>query len=237
MRKNKIDRDEGRDISEKIALGMLKGTGGKLTGEALYDGRLFNQSAGMDAGFGGEDEYNTYTKPLFDRTEAGSIYRPRQSAEDMYGDADTQMKQLSDTSRFKADKGFKGADASAAAGTRDAPVQFERAEAAEGGRRSDDRDRDRDRHGDRHGDRERGHRDDGAHSRRGDDRDGDRDQHRRDRSPARDSHRDSHRERDRDSRGEDRGSGSGGRRRGEEEDPFGIRDIVDDGSRKRSRRD
>jgi hypothetical protein len=27
MRKNKVDRDEGRDVSERIALGMLKGTG------------------------------------------------------------------------------------------------------------------------------------------------------------------------------------------------------------------
>jgi SNW domain-containing protein 1 len=127
MRKNKVDRDEGRDISEKIALGMLKGTGGKLTGETMYDSRLFNQSSGMDAGFGGEDEYNTYSKPLFDRAEAASIYRPQQSAEDMYGDADTQMKQLSDTSRFKADKGFKGAEQSVSGGKRDAPVQFERA--------------------------------------------------------------------------------------------------------------
>ena len=45
MRKNKVDRDEGRDVSEKIALGMLKGTA-KLTGESMYDSRLFNQSSG-----------------------------------------------------------------------------------------------------------------------------------------------------------------------------------------------
>lgn len=191
MRKNKVDRDEGRDISEKIALGMLKGTGGKVTGESLYDSRLFNQSAGMDAGFGAEDEYNTYSKPLFDRAEAGSIYRPKQSAEDIYGDADTQYKQLSDTSRFKADKGFRGTEQSGpSGGKRDAPVQFER-----GDEGREDRDR-------------------------------------------RDSGRDSHREKagDRDYYGPASGSG-GSRRRGEEEDPFGIRDIVDDSSRKRSRRD
>ena len=46
MRKNKVDRDEGRDVSEKIALGMLKGTA-KLTGESMYDSRLFNQSSGI----------------------------------------------------------------------------------------------------------------------------------------------------------------------------------------------
>ena len=44
MRKQKVDRDEGRDVSERIALGMLKGSGaGAATGEALYDSRLFNQ--------------------------------------------------------------------------------------------------------------------------------------------------------------------------------------------------
>ena len=31
-----MDRDEGRDVSEKIALGMHKGSG-KLSGEAMYD--------------------------------------------------------------------------------------------------------------------------------------------------------------------------------------------------------
>ena len=102
MRKNKVDRDEGRDISEKIALGMLKGTA-KLSGESMFDSRLFNQSAGMDAGFGAEDEYNTYSKPLFDRGESAagsSIYRPRKGDGDVYGDADAQLAKLSDTSRY-----------------------------------------------------------------------------------------------------------------------------------------
>jgi len=127
LRKNKTDRDEGRDISEKIALGMLTGSA-KMTGESLYDSRLFNQSSGMDSGFGAEDEYSTYTKPLFDKAEAGSIYRPKGDDNEMYGNAETQMKELSDTSRFKADKGFKGAEGGSGAGPRDAPVQFEKAD-------------------------------------------------------------------------------------------------------------
>ncbi len=90
MRKNKIDRDLNRDVSEKVALGMHRGSG-VATGEAMYDSRLFNQSAGMDSGFGGEDEYNTYSKPLFDRQEAGSIYRPKQDDSDIYGDVDSQV--------------------------------------------------------------------------------------------------------------------------------------------------
>lgn len=47
----------------------------------MFDSRLFNQSAGMDSGFRAEDDYSVYSKPLFDRKEAGSIYRPKQSEE------------------------------------------------------------------------------------------------------------------------------------------------------------
>jgi SNW domain-containing protein 1 len=125
----------------------------------------------------------------------------------VYGDAETQYKELSDTSRFKADKGFRGAEQSAAGGKRDAPVQFER---GDGEGRREERGRDTSRRDDRE---DRGYYGPSGGSERG-----------RDRSPDRSSHSDR------------RGGGDGGRRR-EEEDPFGIRDIVDDGSRKRSRRD
>lgn len=136
-RKNAAERNEGRDVSEKIALGMHTGPGAKLSGDGLFDARLFNQSSGMDAGFGAEEDYNTYTKPLFDRDAAASIYRPKRDDGDVYGSADTQIKQLQDTSRFRADKGFAGAEgqaAAAAAGGRSAPVQFEKAKVP----RSDD---------------------------------------------------------------------------------------------------
>ena len=93
----------------------------------MYDSRLFNQSAGMDSGFAAEDEYSTYSKPLFDRAEASTVYRPKKDDSDIYGDVDTQMSKLSDTSRFKPDKGFKGADGGGSGAPREAPVQFERA--------------------------------------------------------------------------------------------------------------
>ena len=112
-------------MSEKIALGVLKG-GSQLTGEGMFDSRLFNQSSGMDSGFGAEDDYNTYTKSLFVQSEVGSsIYRPKASDGDTYGDADAQLEKLSNTSKFKADKGFKGTDAYAHTGPRSDPVQFE----------------------------------------------------------------------------------------------------------------
>eukprot|EP01041_Mallomonas_annulata_P011667 gene11667-24437_t len=164
MRLGKVDRDDNRDVSEKIALGMLRGSA-KLTGEAMYDSRLFNQSAGMDSGFGAEDEYSTYSKPLFDRGEGGSsVYRPKRDDVEVYGDVDTQMAKLSDTSRFKADKdrGFKGTEGGGQKGGmgRDAPVQFER------GGGGNDRDRDDD-------DRDYSRGSSGGHSDRRDrDRDG-----------------------------------------------------------------
>jgi SNW domain-containing protein 1 len=119
------DRDGDRDISEKIALGQHRGSA-KLSGDAMFDSRLFNQEGGMDSGFGADDGYNAYSKPMFDRGEAASIYRPTRGEGDVYGTAEEQMKQLKDTSRFKPDKGFKGAEASAGASARSAPVQFEK---------------------------------------------------------------------------------------------------------------
>lgn len=55
MKKTKFDRERERDVSEKIALGLHTGAQ-KLQGEAQFDSRLFNQSAGMSSGFGQEDE-------------------------------------------------------------------------------------------------------------------------------------------------------------------------------------
>lgn len=52
-KKGKLLRDEDRDISEKIALGQA--ASGPRSEESMYDQRLFNQTQGMDAGFGDED--------------------------------------------------------------------------------------------------------------------------------------------------------------------------------------
>lgn len=63
-------REHDRDISEKIALGQAQPTRTKL-----LDERLFNQNEGVDAGFGSEDEYNVYDKPLFSDRSGANIYR------------------------------------------------------------------------------------------------------------------------------------------------------------------
>lgn len=44
--------EQGRDISEKIALGLAKPT---LSKESMYDARLFNQSEGIGSGFRDDD--------------------------------------------------------------------------------------------------------------------------------------------------------------------------------------
>lgn len=60
-KKGKILRDEDRDISEKVALGQ-GGAAGPRSEEAMFDQRLFNQTQGLEGGFGDEDSYNVSTQ-------------------------------------------------------------------------------------------------------------------------------------------------------------------------------
>lgn len=127
LKKQRLEAE--RDVSEKVALGVHTGHGGGLGGQV--DSRLYNQSAGMDSGFGAEDEYNTYSKPLFDRqgVSSSSIYRPTRGETEY--NADEQYDKLVEgaTSKFQPDKGFAGAEGGrghVSAGSRSAPVQFEK---------------------------------------------------------------------------------------------------------------
>lgn len=89
-------KEQNRDISEKIALGLAKPTQSK---ETMYDSRLFNQSSGFDSGF---NEDNHYDKPLFAAQDAiSSIYRPRANMDEEDGEAgDREMAKLEKTNRF-----------------------------------------------------------------------------------------------------------------------------------------
>ncbi|EGX89458.1 transcriptional regulator Cwf13/SkiP, putative [Cordyceps militaris CM01] len=116
-------REQNRDLSEKIQLGLAKPTQSK---ETMYDSRLFNQSSGFDSGF---NEDNHYDKPLFAAQDAiSSIYRPRANMDDDE-DADTgdrEMAKIQRTGRFGDALGkgtFKGA---AEVEAREGPVQFEK---------------------------------------------------------------------------------------------------------------
>ncbi|KAF2663509.1 hypothetical protein BT63DRAFT_121114 [Microthyrium microscopicum] len=109
-----LARDQGRDISEKVALGLAKPT---ASAESMYDSRLFNQSSGFAAGF---NEDQAYDKPLFAAQEAlSSIYRSNVAEEDPE-DGDAAYERITRAKRFD---GFKDA---AHAEKRDGPVQFER---------------------------------------------------------------------------------------------------------------
>ncbi|RFU74637.1 snw 1 [Trichoderma arundinaceum] len=115
-------REQNRDISEKIALGIAKPSQSK---ETMYDSRLFNQSSGFDSGF---NEDNPYDKPLFAAQDAiNSIYRPRANLDDEDAEAgEKEMAKIQKSSRFGEALGkgtFKGASEAEA---REGPVQFEK---------------------------------------------------------------------------------------------------------------
>ena len=101
-------REQNRDISEKVALGLAKPT---QSSESMWDSRLFNQTSGFDTGF---NEDQAYDKPLFAAQDAiNSIYRPRANAEDEAGDGEAELEGVAKRNRFevlgKVAKGFRGA--------------------------------------------------------------------------------------------------------------------------------
>ncbi|XP_015720661.1 SNW domain-containing protein 1 [Coturnix japonica] len=122
-KRSKLQRNENRDISEVIALGVPNP---RPSNEVQYDQRLFNQSKGMDSGFaGGEDEiYNVYDQPWRSGKDmAQNIYRPSKNVDkDMYGD---DLEARIKTNRFVPDKEFSNSDRNARGRGRDGPVQFE----------------------------------------------------------------------------------------------------------------
>ncbi|KAF2073476.1 hypothetical protein CYY_005224 [Polysphondylium violaceum] len=115
-KKSKVIRDQDRDISERIALGQVSAV---RTEDSIYDQRLFNQNENMSSGFGADDSYNVYSKPLFGGQVSNSIYRPRVSQEDS-----TSVEDVMKNARFsKPHKEFSG---SSNAKERSGPVTFEK---------------------------------------------------------------------------------------------------------------
>ncbi|KAL8901770.1 MAG: hypothetical protein Q9207_005028 [Kuettlingeria erythrocarpa] len=120
-----IAREQNRDISEKVALGLAKPT---QSSESVWDSRLFNQSSGFNTGF---NEDQPYDKPLFAAQDAiSSIYRPRTNVDDDDNNEEAggaEYDKIQKAGRFevlgKAKGGFKGAED---ADARDGPVQFEK---------------------------------------------------------------------------------------------------------------
>ncbi|KAF9963431.1 mRNA splicing protein [Mortierella alpina] len=123
-------KSEGRDISEKIALGLAKPTQSK---DSMYDSRLFNQSQGLDSGFKDDEAYSVYDKAMFTHT-GSSVYRPKRAGGDAGND---EVGTEDDINRALASERFGsaglGGSARGFSGTeggrdmkRDGPVAFEK---------------------------------------------------------------------------------------------------------------
>jgi len=108
-------RATGRDISEKIALGLAKPT---LSKDSMLDSRLFNRES-LSSSFGNSDSYNLYDKPLFSGSSAAAaIYKPRGKNVDDEGYelAEEEAAKAMKNDRFglgvAGQRGFEGTDTS-----------------------------------------------------------------------------------------------------------------------------
>jgi SNW domain-containing protein 1 len=128
QRAKMLARQQNRDISEKIALGLAKPT---LSKESMLDSRLFNQES-LSGSFADEESYNLYDKPLFHGSSAAAaIYKARgniaEGDEDRFGGGTEEgIGRALDNDRFglgQAQVGFEGAREQE---VREGPVQFEK---------------------------------------------------------------------------------------------------------------
>jgi SNW domain-containing protein 1 len=128
QRAKMLARQQNRDISEKVALGLAKPTTSK---ESMLDSRLFNREA-LSGSFADDDAYNLYDKPLFHgSTAAAAIYKARGNIaegddEAFGGGTEEGISKALDNDRFElgqAKHGFEGAKDQE---VREGPVQFEK---------------------------------------------------------------------------------------------------------------
>ena len=121
-------REQNRDVSEKIALGLAKPT---LSKEAMLDSRLFNRET-LSNNFADDETYNLYDKPLFHgSTAAAAIYKARGNINDGDDDSFGGGTEEGISSALKNDRfglgqarvGFEGASEQE---VREGPVQFEK---------------------------------------------------------------------------------------------------------------
>ncbi|KAH9857193.1 pre-mRNA-processing protein 45 [Lenzites betulinus] len=128
MRAKMLARQQNRDISEKIALGLAKPT---MSKESMLDSRLFNQES-LSGNFADDDAYNLYDRPLFHGSSAAAaIYKAHGNISDgnqeSYGGGTEEgINQALDNDRFGLGQprvGFEGAHEQE---VREGPVQFEK---------------------------------------------------------------------------------------------------------------
>lgn len=128
QRAKMLARQQNRDISEKVALGLAKTT---LSKEAMLDSRLFNQES-LSSNFADDDAYNLYDRPLFHgSTAAAAIYKAHGNMaegneESFGGGTEEGIGKALGNDRFglgQARVGFQGAEDQE---VREGPVQFEK---------------------------------------------------------------------------------------------------------------
>ncbi len=128
QRAKMLARQQNRDISEKIALGLAKPT---MSKEAMLDSRLFNQES-LSGTFADDEAYNLYDRPLFHGSSAAAaIYKARGNIaegndESFGGGTEEGIGKALDNDRFglgQAKVGFEGAQDQE---IREGPVQFEK---------------------------------------------------------------------------------------------------------------
>ena len=128
QRAKMLARQQNRDISEKIALGLAKPT---LSKESMLDSRLFNQES-LSGSFADDEAYNLYDRPLFHgSTAAAAIYKAHGNIsegndESFGGGTEEGIGKALDNDRFglgRAKIGFEGASEQE---IREGPVQFEK---------------------------------------------------------------------------------------------------------------
>jgi SNW domain-containing protein 1 len=128
QRAKMLARQQNRDISEKIALGLAKPT---MSKESMLDSRLFNQES-LSNNFADDESYNLYDRPLFHGSSAAAaIYKARgnitEGNDESYGGGTEEgISRALDNDRFglgRAQVGFEGANEQE---VREGPVQFEK---------------------------------------------------------------------------------------------------------------
>ncbi|KAJ2791185.1 mRNA splicing protein, partial [Coemansia helicoidea] len=118
---------EGRDISEKIALGIARPTAAR---ESMFDSRLFNQPSASNAALQNDEAYSLYDRPLFGAgASSSSNYRPRGAADDDAQAAEVDRMMGSDrfgSSLAGLGSGGGGQPAARPPPPRSGPVAFEK---------------------------------------------------------------------------------------------------------------
>ena len=128
QRAKMLARQQNRDISEKIALGLAKPT---LSKESMLDSRLFNQES-LSGNFADDDAYNLYDRPLFHGSSAAAaIYKARGNItegneESFGGGTEEGIGKALDNDRFGLGAPRVGFEGASEQEVREGPVQFEK---------------------------------------------------------------------------------------------------------------